>query len=354
MATLTEVIHPDDPEWMIPHTERWSISAAAAVGSDAFFLAVQLEGEIHSLADPYTRLYRYENGRWICVVLDVMITGLTAFENGMLALSELGGIWFVSDGGWTREHLPNNAARLSGELGMTTSIQANGSQAIVLGMSGQLYRREETSWRQDDSGIRNLSPEFRGKRSSDTGKSAWLHSHLANGTIECTCGNFSNQFPAFFTREVGSDDWCWMDFGEAVSIERMRLYAMFSDRHSIYIGTSIGLVVNRTDGGILQICSDQATSQLALKPAVLSCAASYQDEMYFGGNGGLFRLTKNHLDPIRGPFSIPLRLGEKSTNSILGNNIQVLGDKLWVFGSASVSRFDGVRWDRIPIPTLYK
>jgi hypothetical protein len=72
-------ILPGDEDWYIPDSEDFMISAQAVVGKDAFVFSTQLEGELHSLADPYSRFYRYEQGKWVCVVVEATITGLALY-----------------------------------------------------------------------------------------------------------------------------------------------------------------------------------------------------------------------------------------------------------------------------------
>jgi hypothetical protein len=353
-------ILPGDEDWYIPDSEDFMISAQAVVGKDAFVFSTQLEGELHSLADPYSRFYRYEQGKWVCVVVEATITGLALYRDrgwqkeGLAVLGQEGDLWLLDDG-FTREFVGGPGESLDYKRGFLTTLKVHGDELFVTGMDGQFYRRKDGVWRHDDAGMLKMVPTYPRMRPTDAGKTAWIEDVVTpDGRTFYACGTVSLWRPALFWR-TGDEPWRWIGLNEAgEQFDFMQLVCMLAEPDgSIWIATDNGILLKGDGRNGFRVATDVARYGTG-HVDTLSELVKYGESIYAAG-AQVYRLVDGrHWDVMTGPPSKSIYQSESGETFIPGGVLQAVDGILWVFGVRSVSRFDGTQWDCIEIPELYK
>ena len=356
-------ILPDDPRWQIPATENFSIFASAALGPDAFVLSAVLDGNEYSLDDPYSRFYRYDAGRWVCVELDETLADLLVLHTTgaggaeLLALGQEGQIWFVDGAGAREERIPEAGG--DGRYGLLNFLCRSGPDLLAAGQGGQCYRRHDGAWAHDDAGMLAFAPAFHRQRPVDIGKPATLTDlvQLPNGEAYA-CGNIAIARPALFHRPSLGAPWRWVDLsagGAAYDfVVPRRMLALSPD--DVLIATNKGVLLRGNAHNGFQIATKTATwdgpDRSRGAPIRFRNVVSFEGGLYAGSDLGAFRLDGERWHDIAGPPQLSVYSSEDGT--YVDGRLEVVGNVMWAFGARSISRFDGNTWTRIPIPPIYQ
>lgn len=353
----TTIILPNDAGWFFPRSESLFIQAFAVSGPDSFVLSAAFDGEINVLSGPYSRFYRYDKGRWLCVeveaaIADLLILGdLGPKEEDLVVLGTEGEVWFV--GSQTRtEHIPNVK---DGEfLGSLTRLRRSGGILFALGFGGYSYRRHGNAWVNDDQGLAGFEPPFSRKRKVDAGE--YMDGNdivtLANGD-QYLCGAVATARPALFWRPAGTRRWQWLGYAiDDPSYDYMvPITLLVEEPDTVWVAVNEGAMFKGNAATGFRIVSEFAQRPAWAGDRVwFDNAVFYRGEIYAGSNFGAFRLRSDGSWDYVGP-NIPPKEGEFPYG---GGSLGVSGDILWTFGPRDVARFDGREWQRVPMPSIYR
>ena len=355
-------ILPDDPRWQIPATENFSIFASAALGPDAFVLSAVLDGNEYSLDDPYSRFYRYDAGRWVCVELDETLADLLVLHTTgaggaeLLALGQEGQIWFVDGAGAREERIPEAGG--DGRYGLLNFLCRSGPDLLAAGQGGQCYRRHDGAWAHDDAGMLAFAPAFHRQRPVDIGKPATLTDlvQLPNGEAYA-CGNIAIARPALFHRP-----WALLGVGWTSAPAALPTTSSFpAGCWHFRPTTSLSPPTRACCSAATLTTASRLPPRLRLGTGLTVLAAppsrfrnvvSFEGSLYAGSDLGAFRLDGERWHDIAGPPQLSVYSSEDGT--YVDGRLEVVGNVMWAFGARSISRFDGNTWTRIPIPPIYQ
>ena len=351
------VILPTDPAWFFPRSESLFIQAFAVTGPHSFVLSASFDGEINVLSGPYSRFYRYDKGRWLCVEVEAALIGIIIINDSVLGSEELivlgteGDVWLVGDRIRT-EHIPN--VEKGQYLCSLRVLSSTGGQLFALGFEGHIFRRHDGAWLNDDEGVLGFDPPLPRKRAVDVGQltDGSDIATLANGD-QYFCGSVATARPALFWRPAGTRRWQWLGYAvdDPAYDYLVPITLLVEEPDTVWVAVDEGAMLKGNAATGFRIASEFAQRPAWAGDRVwFNNAVFYCGEIYAGSNFGAFRLRPDGSWQYAGP-DVPPKHGEFPFG---GGSLGVSGDVLWSFGPRDVARFDGREWQRVPMPSIYR
>lgn len=350
------VILPEDAKWFIPLSENLYILASGAVGPDAFVFSAALDGERYGLSAPYSRFYRYDAGRWLCVEVDAAISDLLvlgapqAGGEGLVVLGAEGEVWFVGTQTRTEQISTAQEGRF---LGTMVQLRRGPETLHAVGLSGLCFRRRKTSWIGDDKGVRGFEAPFPRKRPVDVGQTTDVSdvATLPNGD-QYLCGSIAIARPSLFWRPGGTGRWRWLGYAvDDPAYDYMvpgRILVEPPD--TVWITTNKGVLVKGNAAQGFRIATGVARGGADSVLASFSNAVFHDGAIHVGSNVGPFRLRTDGGWDAFAPQTVP-KPGEYPFASGM---LDVSDSIIWAFGVRDVARYDGRQWHRISMPPVHR
>ncbi len=350
----TTVILPGDPRWFIPASEARIITAAAVVNANAFVLAMVLDGEIYSSAEAYSRFYRFDHGKWLCIEVETSITDMLVVErlvdppDELVVLGVDGDVRYVTQE--TRsEYILGPETQMVG----TTVLRRFDDIFYAAGLVGQCFRGYNGTWRHDDEGMLDAAPTFPRMRPVDVGCTIDIDDlvMLPNGD-QYACGSLATARPALFWRPGGTKKWHWLGSGVDDPVYDQMVFRgmLVDDDGMVWITTDLGVLFKGTAARGFGVATETAFSathpgsKLRFRQIV-----HYQGAIIARSNEGPYRLRRD--GGWEALPKMPPREGRPRAKPIAaGGKLEVYGDLLWSL-SANAGRFDGQTWTRFPMPS---
>ena len=353
---ITEPIKPDDPRWLLPRGAEISITAAAAISRESFAFALSLGGAMYEELGDRSRFYRFKSGDWLTVDVGHYMTDMIVYaapgwaKPGLALLSQQGAVLYLGDAG-SSEQIADAGYQEGRDAptryGATTRIRRIGDEFYVCGDGGQLYRRAAGTW-QDVAGLRN-KPVADPQDSADSqgrlvGRPPFKFTDVGspNGQDVYACGVEYPYHSLLYVRQGGGS---WRRLPLKSDYEG--LWTIFAEASGdVWIGGHDSLILRgNARGGFQEMVCE-------LKGVPIESIVRYKGKLYAGGSLGLFRLDGDRFTPVltERPASIRPGIGRQTFDDC--RLLQVVDERLFMFGYQSIQMFDGVDWKAISIPKL--
>ncbi len=356
-STMTDIIRPTDGNWLLPPETELTFTAAAALSRDSFTIAASVAGAEHDEFDNFCRLFRWENGDWLCAELDQYAGSIITYQApgwpqaGYVILGQTAQVIFLGPTTWS-ENILGGPGDEEPVYGAATRMRSVGGTLFACGLGGQIYRREQEGW-VDFSRLRHTPRPGPGRDRDGNyhtrerlllADSRFAFEDIASHDLTdyYACG-LRDGFKGFLLYRGADGAWERLSFAD----DAQGLYQVLVEGpDDVWVAGMESLLLHgsrRT--GFRQVPSE-------VPGVTLESLVRYQGVLYAGGSTGLLRLVDGRLVACRTsrPVSIVPGVGRPRVDDT--QHLQVAGGMLWNFGYHGIQRFDGTTWEEITIPPL--
>lgn len=310
-----------------------TMMAGAAVNRDIYYFSCSFDDR--RIDEPYSRLFFYQektNEKWFYhdlpdwrVISTCFIPETSERARSVAALSELGAIEIYSGTGSVFEQIPD--AGLAGKgFGYLNRIRCIDGVLFACGYSGQIYRRDESSWLHMDEGLLTEPSPYPGKKRIQS----WLARQVACIDILDINGLAQNDLYA-----VGADGFIAHYDGTKWTTLQCQTQACL---HGIFAVSQEEVWIAGSRGTLLK--GNVNTGFAAVVKRGMSAdfygVAKYDQQVFIGASDGLYRLEGTDA-VVAGP--------SRDVGIAAVADVEVKDGVLWALASKHLLRFDGASWE---------
>ena len=354
---MSRNILPGENDWYLDGADIIMATRVAVDADTCVFAGIPI-GYHYDFDDPSakSRFYKYRSGSWVCTEVPNRITAMILYQapgwasEGLVILCEDGELIFLGD------ELSTSRVDVPGRH-VFEKLHIFEGKFYASAYGGKLFRRDATSWVHDDAGM--LGVEVRvPKPPVDRPSKIAVHDFMI-GDESYACGSAYVGRSALMWRPSGRGAaWRNIDIGGVNGAEGALAGLYMQDFDTIWVACESGYLLRGNGRAGFKIVTDTHVAENGHRNR-FSNIVEYRGELYAGGTEACRVGTNGRFEPLRGPPVAAIRYQTtpepepKVYSSAIRGYLDTAGGFLWAIDWGMLSRFDGTRWTRIPMPSVY-